>query len=101
MRYYWLRDQRRLQLFNYYWRKGDLNLDDYCSKHFPATHHVEQKKIHRVVDGLCQLSMLSLRNKEKIAGHLNHETKMHAGLDTPPHIGQNKVTKAAWTSATN
>ena len=66
MRYYWLRDQRRLQLFNYYWRKGELNLADYCSKHFPATSHVEQEKTHRIVDGLCHLSMLSLQNVEKL-----------------------------------
>ena len=75
MRYYWLRDQRRLQLFNYYWRKGELNLADYYSKHFPATHHMEQKKIHRVVDVLCQLSMLSLQNKKLTATCLKNDSE--------------------------
>lgn len=66
MRYYWLRDQLRLKLFNYYWQKGQMNIADYYSKHFPAPYHMEQKKLHRhqLFDGLCKLCVLFDEHKK-------------------------------------
>ena len=77
MRYYWLRDQLRLKLFNYYWQKGQLNIADYCSKHFPAPYHIEQKKWnrHQLVDGLCKLCVLSDEHKKYIETAYRNNTK--------------------------
>ena len=40
MRYYWLRDRETLEQFRFFWRAGKLNLANYFTKHFSATHHV-------------------------------------------------------------
>ena len=68
MRYYWLRDQLRIKFFNYYWQKGQLNIADYYCKHFPAPHHIEQKKLrrHLLFDKLCELCLLSNEHKKHI-----------------------------------
>ena len=39
MRFYWLRDRETLKYFCIYWRWGKLNIADYSTKHFPASHH--------------------------------------------------------------
>ena len=39
MRYYWLKDRVAQKQFHAYWRRGDTNLADYFTKHFPASHH--------------------------------------------------------------
>ena len=71
MRYYWLRDQRKLTLFDYYWRKGQLNIADYFSKHFPAPYHLQQKNIHQhqIVDRICQLCSLMSEYIEELKAH--------------------------------
>ncbi len=39
MRFYWLRDRVAQKQFYVFWRKGNSNLADYFTKHFPASHH--------------------------------------------------------------
>ena len=39
MRYYWLKDRVAQKQFFAFWRRGNTNLADYFTKHFPASHH--------------------------------------------------------------
>ena len=39
MRYYWLRDRKTQQQFQFFWDKGANNEADYFTKHFPASYH--------------------------------------------------------------
>jgi hypothetical protein len=39
MRFYWVRDRVRQGHFLIYWSKGQGNMADYFTKHFPASHH--------------------------------------------------------------
>ncbi len=39
MRFHWLRDRERQQLFRIYWRPGKMNYADYWTKYHPESHH--------------------------------------------------------------
>jgi hypothetical protein len=39
MRFYWLRDRVAQNQFYVFWKRGNTNLADYFTKHFPASHH--------------------------------------------------------------
>ena len=39
MKYHWLHDKHIQKQFNFIWKKSDLNLAYYHTKHFPATYH--------------------------------------------------------------
>jgi hypothetical protein len=39
MQFYWLKDRIAQKQFYAFWRRGDTNLADYFTKHFPASHH--------------------------------------------------------------
>ena len=43
MRFYWVQDRVKQQQFLVYWRKGEENLADYFTKHFPARYHILQR----------------------------------------------------------
>jgi hypothetical protein len=45
MRFYWVRDRVQQGQFNIHWKKGEDNLADYFTKHFPATHHRAMRPI--------------------------------------------------------
>ena len=44
MKYYWLRDKHIQRNFDYIWKKSQLNLADYHTKHFPAVYHRRIRK---------------------------------------------------------
>lgn len=46
MRFYWVRDRVRQGQFNIHWKRGQDNLADYFTKHFPASHHQEMRPIY-------------------------------------------------------
>mmetsp|Transcript_14424 Transcript_14424/g.20584 ORF Transcript_14424/g.20584 Transcript_14424/m.20584 type:complete len:89 (+) Transcript_14424:717-983(+) len=39
MRYYWLRDQKEQDKFDFYWDRSENNHADYWTKHFTALYH--------------------------------------------------------------
>ena len=39
MRFWWLRDRETQKQFRFFWRPGNFNLGDYCTKHHPGPHH--------------------------------------------------------------
>ena len=43
MRYHWLRDKTALNLYRYYWAKGEYNEGDYFTKHHPPNHHIKMQ----------------------------------------------------------
>jgi hypothetical protein len=43
MRYHWLKDRIAESQFNLYWAPGKKNGADYYSKHFPPTHHKQER----------------------------------------------------------
>jgi hypothetical protein len=43
MRFYWLRCRDAQGQFKFYWRPGPTNLDNYWTKHHPASHHIEKR----------------------------------------------------------
>ena len=73
MQYYWLHDQNRLKFFDYYWRKGKLNIADYFSKYFPAQYHLQQRPLflQNIIEKLCKLeqytSIYTTKIKESFA----------------------------------
>ena len=46
MRFYWLRDRVEQSIFRVYWALGKVNLADYFSKHHPARHVKEVRKLY-------------------------------------------------------
>lgn len=46
MRFYWVRDRVRQGQFVIFWRKGQDNLADYFTKHFPPKHHQDMRPIY-------------------------------------------------------
>ena len=54
MRFYWVRDRIRQNHFHILWEKGNKNLVDYVTKHYPIWHHrkmipvyLKATKIHK------------------------------------------------------
>ena len=45
MRFYWIRDRVRQGQFKIHWKRGKDNHGDYCTKHFPASHHREVRPV--------------------------------------------------------
>ena len=39
MHFHWLRDRETLKQFCIYWQSGKINIADYFTKRFPASHH--------------------------------------------------------------
>ena len=45
MRFYWVKDRVKQGQFYIYWKRGQDNLGDCCTKHHPASHHREMRRI--------------------------------------------------------
>jgi hypothetical protein len=45
MRYHWLTDRVRQKQFDLYWRPGRENLGNYHTKHHPAQHHKDMRRL--------------------------------------------------------
>jgi Reverse transcriptase (RNA-dependent DNA polymerase) len=46
MRYYWLQDRIQQKQFQVHWKPGPENFADYFTKHFPSSHHIEQRPLY-------------------------------------------------------
>jgi hypothetical protein len=63
MRFYWVQDRCNQNQFIVYWKPGKVNLGDYFSKHHPAYHHLNMRKVY-LHQAKCAIQILQKMNSE-------------------------------------
>jgi hypothetical protein len=61
MRFYWVQDRCNQGQFIVYWKPGKVNLGDYFSKHHPAYHHLNMRKVY-LHQAKCSIQILKTMN---------------------------------------
>ena len=46
MRWFWIRDKTKANVYNVYWNQGKTNRADYFSKQHPTKHHMEMRPVY-------------------------------------------------------
>lgn len=67
MRYYWLRDQKEQDKFDFYWDRSENNHADYWTKHFTALYH-RLNRAKYVLDKKVVLSAANMQFQPQLQG---------------------------------
>ena len=81
MRFYWVRDRVKQGQFNIHWKRGQDNLADYFTKHFPASHHREMRPIYLHEKALKAISPQGLVHCEGVL--ISHSSSPSSNEPSP------------------
>jgi hypothetical protein len=86
MRWFWIRDKVKDNIFNVYWNSGKTNRADYFSKQHPTKHHIEMRPLYLHVPHQANTGLSHYVTAEQVAVG---ETFFHfTGLPNPAQSEQ-------------
>jgi hypothetical protein len=86
MRWFWIRDKVRDNVFNVYWNSGKTNRADYFSKQHPTKHHIDMRPLYLHVPQQANTGLSHYVTKEAVQWGDNFLTA--TGLPNPAQSEQ-------------